>query len=161
LIRSLARTLAVVVGTGFGTGYFPIAPGTVGSAAGIAIYALLVKLDAFASAVGWVAVLGAVFVAGVLAAAHLETRFGPDNRRIVVDEVWGMLVSLAFLPPSPGFAAAGFFLFRVFDIIKPFPGRRAERVGRGVGVMLDDGVAGLYACAVLHVARAVMGAGQA
>lgn len=159
MTRSLARTLAAIIGTGFGAGCFPIAPGTVGSAVGLALYALLVKLDLLsaASLVGWIAALGAGFVVGVLSASHLEVRFGPDNKRIVVDEVWGMLVSLAFLPPSLAYGIAGFLLFRVFDIVKPFPCRRAERVGGGFGVMLDDGVAGVYACLVLHIARTVLG----
>lgn len=158
-MRTLARMLAAAVGTGFYTGYFPIAPGTVGSAVGIALYALLVNLRVLSSSspAGWIATLGLVFVAGFLSARHLEARFGQDNKRIVVDEIWGMLISLAFLPPSPAYAVAGFFIFRVFDIVKPFPARHAERVGHGIGVMLDDGVAGVYACLILHAAKAVLG----
>lgn len=159
MMRTLARTLAATVGTGFYTGYFPIAPGTVGSAAGIALYALLVKLGVLSvtSPAGWAATLGVVFVIGFLSARHLERRFGADNKRIVVDEIWGMLVSLAFLPPSPAYVVAGFLIFRFFDIVKPFPAKQAERVRGGAGVMLDDGVAGAYACIVLHIARLVAG----
>lgn len=159
MIRSLARTLAAIIGTGFGAGFFPIAPGTVGSAVGLALYGLLVKLGVLSPAAlpAWIATLGIGFVVGTLSASHLEARFGEDNKRIVVDEVWGMLVSLAFVPATPAYAVSGFFLFRIFDIVKPFPGRRAERVGRGIGVMLDDGVAGVYACLVLHIAKAVFG----
>ena len=146
-------------GTGFGAGFFPIAPGTVGSAVGLVIYLALVKLRVLSASnwPGWLAVAGVVFAAGCLAARNLEKRYGPDNRRIVVDEIWGMLLSLAFLPPRIGYVIAGFFLFRLFDIVKPFPGRRAERVGSGVGVMLDDGVGGVYACIVLHLARIISG----
>lgn len=163
MMRTLARTLAVTIGTGFGSGYFPIAPGTVGSAVGVGLYWLLAKLGVVspASVAGWMGALGIILAVGILCAWHLEVRLGQDNRRIVVDEVWGMLVSLAFLPPSPAYVVAGFVLFRVFDIVKPFPGRRAERVGRGIGVMLDDGVAGVYACLVLHIAKMVLGGGQA
>ena len=159
MIGTFARTLALVFGTGFGAGYFPIAPGTVGSAVGVVIYLALVRLRVLSASnlSGWLSVAAAVFAAGCLAAWALEKRYGPDNRRIVVDEIWGMLVSLAFLPPQVGYVVAGFLLFRVFDIVKPFPGRRAERVGSGVGVMLDDGVAGVYACVVLHLARIIAG----
>jgi phosphatidylglycerophosphatase A len=159
LIRNLARKLALAIGTGFGSGYFPIAPGTVGSAVGVAIYAALVELRALsgASHLGWLVVLGAVFALGWPSARHLEARFGCDNKRIVIDEVWGMLVSLAFLPPSAGYAVAAFLLFRIFDIVKPFPARQAERVSGGAGVMLDDGIAGLYACLALHIFRLLMG----
>ena len=159
MMRTLARTLAAAVGTGFYTGYFPIAPGTVGSAAGIALYALLVKLGALSdsSLHAWMVTWAVIFLIGVPSARHLETRFGPDNKRIVIDEIWGMMISLSFVPPSPAYVIAGFLLFRIFDIVKPFPGRRAERVRNGIGVMLDDGIAGLYACVILHLARAVLG----
>lgn len=157
MIRTLGRTLALVFGTGFGAGFFPIAPGTVGSAVGIVIYIILVKLRVLSASnwPGWLAVLAVVFACGWLAAWNLERRYGSDNRRIVVDEIWGMLISLAFLPPRLGYAVAGFFLFRLFDIVKPFPGRRAEHAGPGIGVMLDDGVAGIYALVVLHVTRII------
>jgi len=159
LMRKLAGRLAEAVGTGFYSGFFPIAPGTVGSAVGVVIYLALARLGAIGAgfSAGWIAVLAAVLVVGALCARDLERRWGPDHKRIVVDEVWGMLVSLAFLPPAAGYVIAGFLLFRFFDIAKPFPARRAEHVTRGWGVMLDDGVAGIYACAVLHLARAVVG----
>ena len=157
MIGTFARTLALVIGTGFGAGFFPIAPGTVGSAVGIVIYVVLVRLRVLSASglPGWFSAVAVVFAAGCLAAWNLEKRYGSDNRRIVVDEIWGMLISLAFLPPRIGYVVAGFLLFRFFDIVKPFPGRRAERVGSGIGVMLDDGVAGLYACVALHLARII------
>lgn len=174
LIRSLGGRLAVAIGTGLGSGYFPIAPGTVGSAVGLALYAVLVRLRVIAGPLvpglaasgapdpggfpaGWVIILCLVFALGWASAWHLERRFGPDNKRIVIDEVWGMLISLALVPPGVGVAVGGFFLFRLFDIVKPFPGRRAEKVPGGAGVMLDDGVAGLYACLALYLAHRLVG----
>lgn len=159
MIRKLAGTLALVIGTGLGSGYFPIAPGTVGSAVGLALYAALVRLGAISGAfsLGWVLTLAVVFVLGWASAWRLERRYGPDNKRIVIDEVWGMLISLALVAPGVGQAIAGFLLFRLFDIIKPFPGRLAEKVGGGAGVMLDDGVAGVYACIALHVFGRLVG----
>ncbi|MFZ1947761.1 MAG: phosphatidylglycerophosphatase A [bacterium] len=158
-MRTLAGRLAEAVGTGFYSGLFPIAPGTVGSVVGVVLYLALVRLGAVSAgfSLGWVVVLAAVLVVGALCAGRLERRLGPDHKRIVIDEVWGMLVSLAFLPPATRYVVAGFLLFRFFDIVKPFPARRAERITRGWGVMLDDGVAGIYACVVLHLARAVLG----
>jgi phosphatidylglycerophosphatase A len=158
-MSKLAGRLAEVIGTGLYSGFFPIAPGTVGSAVGVVLYLVLVRLGAISAgfSLGWIAVPAVVLVVGALCAGELERRWGPDHKRIVIDEVWGMLVSLAFLPPATGYVVAGFLLFRLFDIVKPFPGRRAERIPHGWGVMLDDGVAGIYACVVLHLARGVMG----
>lgn len=159
MMKTLAGKLAEIIGTGFYSGYFPLAPGTVGSAVGLAIYAILMKLHVVGAAhlPGWLLVAGVVFVVGFLSARHLENRFGRDNKRIVIDEIWGMLISLALLPSGLGYVIGGFFLFRLFDIVKPFPARRAERIGHGAGVMLDDGVAGIYANLVLHLARAILG----
>ena len=159
MISKIARALALAIGTGLGSGYFPIAPGTVGSAVGLALYAALVRLGAVSRAfsLGWVLTLAVVFAAGWASAWYLERRYGPDNRRIVIDEVWGMLISLFLVTPGVGQAIAGFLLFRLFDIIKPFPGRLAEKVGGGAGVMLDDGVAGVYACIVLRVFGRLLG----
>jgi phosphatidylglycerophosphatase A len=158
-MKILARRLAVLVGTGFYSGYFPIAPGTVGSVVWVVFYAALVRLGVAWSAwsTGWLCALAAVFVVGFLAAWHLEQRFGRDNKRIVIDEIWGMMISLALLPQSPGYLIGGFLLFRCFDIVKPFPARRAERIGGGLGVMLDDGIVGVYANLALRLARVLLG----
>jgi phosphatidylglycerophosphatase A len=159
LIKTVARRLAQAIGTGLYSGYFPIAPGTVGSAVGIGIYAILVGLGTLSpsSLAAWLVLTGVVLAAGWASAWHLEKRFGPDNKRIVIDEIWGMLLSIAFLPASPGYVVGGFLLFRFFDIVKPFPARRAERLGAGLGVMLDDGIAGVYANLVLVLIRALVG----
>jgi phosphatidylglycerophosphatase A len=159
LRRNPADRLAVAVGTGVYSGYFPIFPGTVGSAVGLVLYALLARLGVLGQGLssGWVVTLGIVFVAGTLAAHRCEKIFGPDNKRIVIDEVWGMLVALFMLPVSLWWMVWAFLVFRFMDIVKPFPGRRAEHIGGGLGVMLDDGIAGAYTAIVLHVLRAVLG----
>ena len=141
--------LAVFLATAGYTGYFPIAPGTVGSAVGLAVYAVLRRL---APAAGLqfstveVLVIAAIFAIGVWAATLSERHFGgTDPGAIVLDEVVGMLITLAFIPVGVGGAIAGFFLFRIFDIIKPFPARRFEALHGGLGVMADDAMAGIYA----------------
>ena len=135
--------LAVFLATAAYTGYFPIAPGTVGSAVGLAVYA----------AVWWtgsplveVAVILLLFAAGVWAGTVAEQYFGGiDPGPIVLDEVVGMLITLAFIPVGWPAALAGFFLFRVFDVIKPFPAGRMEKLHGGLGVMADDAMAAVYA----------------
>ncbi len=157
--RTLADKLATLIGTAVYSGYFPLFPGTVGAAAGVVLYLILVRLGVLSvgNATGWIVSVGMVFVLGVASAHRCETLFGPDDKRIVVDEVWGMLVSLYALPFTWTWILAAFLVFRLFDIVKPFPGRRAEKIGGGLAIMLDDGIAGVYTAAVLHLFRLVTG----
>jgi len=135
--------LAVFLATVAYCGYFPIAPGTVGSAAGLVIYLLVWWTRSPIVEVGLIA---AVFAAGVWAATEAERFFGGiDPGPVVIDEVLGMLVTLAFMPVGPATALAGFVLFRIFDVIKPYPANRLERLHGGFGVMADDAMAAVYA----------------
>ena len=130
-------------------GFAPIAPGTVGSAAGLALFW---AVRATGSTWVEVAVLLVVSVAGVAAASAAEARYRRrDPGLVVIDEVAGMLVTLLAVPVGFGGAVVGFFAFRLFDIVKPFPARQAERLPGGWGVMTDDLVAGVYAQALLRV----------
>jgi phosphatidylglycerophosphatase A len=136
------RKLILIIATGAGSGYAPVASGTFGSAAGLVLYALLVQLSPLLFLAGTVAIIPL----GVWAAGHAERIFGrEDDGRIVIDEIAGMLVSLAFLPVGLEVALVGFFLFRLFDIVKPPPVRGMESLPGGLGVMLDDLLAGVYA----------------
>ena len=100
-----------------------------------------------------------MIVVGVWAASRVERILGAkDPGVIVVDEVAGMLVSVLAVPRTPIVLIAAFLLFRIFDVWKPFPARQSQLVGGGVGVMLDDLIAGAYALAVLVAARALLGA---
>jgi phosphatidylglycerophosphatase A len=101
-------------------------------------------------------VLVAVVVVGTWAAGEAEAALGAkDPGAIVVDEVAGMTLSVLALPLTPVVVAVGFVLFRVFDVVKPFPANVAQRLPGGVGVMVDDLIAGLYALALLLLARRV------
>jgi phosphatidylglycerophosphatase A len=92
-----------------------------------------------------------LFVAGVWAATTVAHHLGKtDPGVVVVDEVVGMLVTLALLPVGITGALVGFFLFRVFDVVKPFPAAQSESLPGGYGIMVDDVVAGLYAHLVLR-----------
>ncbi len=135
--------LAVFVATVGYCGYFPIAPGTVGSAAGLLFYALVWWAGSPLVEVGLIV---AVFGAGIWAATTAEQYFGGiDPGPIVIDEVLGMLITLAFIPVGWSGAIAGFVLFRIFDVIKPYPARQFERLHGGLGVMADDAMAAVYA----------------
>ena len=135
--------LAVFLATAAYTGYFPIAPGTVGSALGLVVYALVWWTGSSLVEASLILVL---FAAGVWAATVAERYFGGiDPGPIVLDEVVGMLITLAFIPVGWSAALAGFFLFRLFDVIKPFPAGRLEKLHGGLGVMSDDAMAAVYA----------------
>ncbi len=139
------RNLVLFVATGAGTGYAPIASGTVGSALALVLWAGLRGLPP----AGYFALVVAVTALGAFAAGRAEAIFGrKDDGRITIDEVAGMLLSLALLPATVSpvlVAGAGFLLFRIFDITKPPPALLAETLPGGIGVMADDLVAGLYA----------------
>ena len=135
--------LAVFIATAGYSGYFPFAPGTVGSAVGLLVYLLAWWMQSPIFEIGLIVVL---FAAGVWAGTTAERYFGGvDPGPIVIDEVVGMLITLAFIPVGWFGALAGFFLFRVFDIIKPFPAGRFEALHGGLGVMADDAMAAVYA----------------
>lgn len=141
--------LAVFVATVGYCGYFPFAPGTVGSAAGLVVYLLVWWAQSPVVEVGLIVVL---FALGVWAGTTAERYFGGiDPGPIVIDEVVGMLITLAFIPVGLSGAIAGFFLFRVYDVIKPFPAGRFERLHGGLGVMADDAMAAVYANLTLRL----------
>jgi phosphatidylglycerophosphatase A len=139
---------SALLATWFGTGFLPMVPGSCASLAALPCAALLVWLG------GPVLVLAAgaaLFVIGMWAAdAYMETVKVHDPAAIVVDEVVGQWVTLALLPLDPLVYALGFVLFRVLDVVKPWPANYIDRaVTGGFGVMLDDVVAGAYAAGAL------------
>jgi phosphatidylglycerophosphatase A len=141
--------LAVFIATFGYVGYFPIAPGTAGSLAALALYALV--RWAGTPAVELVTII-AVLVIGIWAATGTERALArKDPGPVVIDEVLGMLITLAFLPLSLWGIAAGFLIFRVLDVIKPFPAGRLEHLPAGLGIMADDAMAGVYAHLMLRI----------
>lgn len=141
--------LAVFLATVAYCGYFPVAPGTVGSAAGVVVYLLVWWTQSRAVEVGLIV---AIFVVGTWAATHAERYFGGiDPGPVVIDEVLGQLVTFAFIPIGWHAAIAGFVLFRIYDVIKPFPADRLEKFHGGLGIMSDDAAAGVYANVTLRV----------
>jgi phosphatidylglycerophosphatase A len=141
--------LALLIATALGAGYSPIAPGTAGSAVGLAAFFLL-RAAGGGSTADAVSIV-ALMAAGTWAAGVAERHFGrEDPGPVVVDEVMGMLVSVAFLPLSPLGALVGFVVFRVFDVVKPWPANRLERLGGGLGIMADDLMAGVYSHLVVR-----------
>jgi phosphatidylglycerophosphatase A len=144
----LLDAAAFAVATGLGSGYSPFAPGTAGSAVGLALFWPMRGLGPAWQAMAIVA----VSALGVAAASWVARRAGQeDPGLVVVDEVAGMWVTLAFLPVTPLLAALGFVAFRVMDVFKPWPARNLEDLPGGWGIMADDLMAGVYANLLLRV----------
>lgn len=130
-------------------GYVPVAPGTFGSAAGLAVFFLIRSTGSIT--VEAIAIL-ALFAIGIWSGTVAEHYFGGiDPAPVVMDEVVGMLMTLAFLPVSVTGAFVGFLVFRVLDVCKPWPSARFERLPGGLGVMADDGMAAIYGNLVMHI----------
>jgi phosphatidylglycerophosphatase A len=149
---SVLGKVAAVVATGFGAGYSPVAPGTAGSLVGLLLFWPLRDLPAAVQ----VGILAAVFLAGAAAATLVARAAGiEDPGIVVVDEVVGMWTSLLFLPFTLGTAVLGFVLFRILDVVKPYPARDLEELPGGWGIMSDDLMAGVYANLTLRVVMLV------
>lgn len=142
------KGLAVFIASFGYVGYFPIAPGTAGSAAGLVLFAFIRWIGVPAIELGAIV---AVFAIGVWAAQGTEDALGrKDPGIVVIDEVLGMLITLALLPVSMAGVFLGFLFFRLFDVVKPPPAAQLEHLHGGLGIMADDAVAGLYAYLALR-----------
>jgi phosphatidylglycerophosphatase A len=142
------RRLAVLVCSFGYIGFFPIAPGTVGSAAGLGVYLLLRSLGLVAFE--W-AVIAVLLILGVVLTRPCEEDLRcTDPGPVVIDEVMGMLMTIAMIPVGWGGMLLGFLLFRALDVLKPFPARQLERLHGGFGVMADDAMAAVYANLILR-----------
>ena len=147
------NAFATFVATAAYVGFAPVAPGTFGSMAGLLVYGA-VRLSG--SPIAESVAIAASLIAGLWSAGVVERLLGKDPGPVVIDEVLGMLVTLAFLDVNPIGAVVGFFLFRVLDVIKPFPAGRLEHLHGGTGIMLDDAMAGIYGNLVMRALIALM-----
>jgi len=144
--------LALAVATVFGIGLAPIAPGTFGSAAGLLLWWVLPATTGVHAAA-----IVVLFVVGSWSGNVAERYYGrTDPGQVVIDEVMGMLITLFMNPVGWRGAIGAFFLFRLFDVIKPYPANRLEKLHGGVGVMADDGMAAVYANLALRAALYVL-----
>jgi phosphatidylglycerophosphatase A len=170
--RTPGDYLALAVGT-CGVGYFPIAPGTLGSLVGVALFLLVhgaadrvampyvLRHHLFFNAVelaetaSMLVVITIVTFAGIWAASRCESLFNrKDPGAVVIDEVSGQMIALlsaSFFVSDAWSIVSAFILFRAFDIWKPYPIRRLEALDSGLGIMADDVAAGLYAAVVNSV----------
>ncbi len=155
VIEKPLNKLIIFLATGFYAGYLPYAPGTIGSLIGVGIFFIINSL----SLVYYLIVLFLLFFLGVYLSDRAEALFAKnDPSQIIFDEIAGLLVAMALIPNGIGWIIAGFFLFRLFDIFKPYPIRDIEkRFNGGLGIMLDDVAAGIYTNVLLQGVRLYVG----
>jgi len=144
-----ARAIILFISQGAYAGKFPVAPGTAGTVVGVFIYLGLKGLHP----VHYGAVCLLVILVGMWAAGHAEIILGrTDSTSIVIDEIAGFLTAMFMVPSGLFFIVSGFVIFRVFDIMKPWPLKRLQELHGGPGVMLDDVGAGIYTNVLLQLA---------
>ncbi|NNE37266.1 MAG: phosphatidylglycerophosphatase A [Gammaproteobacteria bacterium] len=134
---------------GFGTGYSPKAPGTMGTMVGVLIYLLIRDIEL----IYYLVLTMGFLVAGILMCRYTSDALKvEDHPAIVWDEIVGYLITMCYAPVGWWWALVGFVLFRFFDILKPWPVNLADiRVKGGIGIMLDDVIAGIYSLAIMQI----------
>jgi phosphatidylglycerophosphatase A len=145
--RKLTKFIIKGIATFFFVGYLPIAPGTWGSAVGVAVY-LLLRDNIFI----YLLVLAMLFFLGFYICGKAEVIFGKkDDKRIVIDEVCGLLLVFFLIPPHKFYMLIGFFFFRLFDILKIYPAMKLEKLPCSIGIMTDDVIAALYTYIIIKL----------
>jgi phosphatidylglycerophosphatase A len=149
------KQLVLGLATCGGVGYLPVMPGTWGSLAGLPLWWLLSHLGFWGYALACLVLMAVSVWASGVAQEYL----GPDHPAIVLDEIMGLLIALAGIPFSWQWLLIGFALFRLLDILKPFPIKYGEKLPGGWGVVMDDVAAGLMTRAALGVVMVFGGGG--
>ncbi len=141
------KKIIKLIASGFYLGYSPIAPGTIGSILGVLVF---IRLYSFPTA--YVLVTLSLLILGFLIAGRAESLYGEkDSGKIVIDEIAGMCIVYLGMPYKLWIIIAGFLIYRVFDIFKPQPIKRIEKISGSAGIMLDDVLAAVYANLILQV----------
>ena len=152
LPSSIWKDPVQLLACGLGTGAMPVAPGTFGTLLAVPLYWFMQPL----SLVWYIGLTGLLFVLGIWLCGYTATKLGVhDHGGIVWDEVVGYLITMTFAPAGWEWIVLGFLLFRLFDIVKPWPIHWLDQhVSGGFGIMVDDVLAGVYAGIVLYVVQA-------
>ena len=136
-----------LLGSGFYTGYVPIASGTFGTLAALLIY----LIPGFENPYVIVPAIIVFFIYGVYVGNKFEIVYGKDPSECTIDEVVGTWISYLLLPKTVGIIIITFFLWRALDIFKPYPARKLENLSGGIGIMIDDVVSGFYTLIIMHL----------
>ncbi len=147
--RTLKKPIVLFIAEGAYAGRSPFAPGTAGTVVGVLLYLCLKGVPLVSYVIACALATGI----GIWAAGEAERMLGrKDAPSIVIDEIAGYLISMVMVPSNWEYIVAAFFLFRLFDVIKPWPLRRLQDLHGGLGVVIDDVGAGIYTNVVLQIA---------
>jgi phosphatidylglycerophosphatase A len=135
------------LGSGFFSGYIPFAPGTFGSLVALLIY----LIPGIENPTILLLLISLFSVIGFSVGTKFEAVYGKDPKQCTIDEFVGMWISLLFIPKKIWFILLTFIIWRLLDIIKPFPANIAEKFKGGLGIMLDDIIAGIYTLVIMHI----------
>jgi phosphatidylglycerophosphatase A len=141
------------IGSGFYSGYFPVASGTVGSLAAIVIY----LIPGFERLVIIIPATLIFTMYGMILGTKFESLYGKDPAECTVDEVVGTWISIIALPKTFWIIVGAFFIWRILDIIKPPPAKNLERLKGGLGIMIDDVISALYTLIIMHLVVYLLG----
>ena len=147
-LERLSKSAGWLFGTALGLGLFPVAPATLASLVAVAVY---YPLPVNGDSPAFFALIAASLVIGPWVCDSLATPDNPDPKRAVWDEVAGMWLTCLFLPKTLPWLAAAFVMFRVLDVLKPWPIRSYERLPGGLGIMADDVAAGVIGACLLNL----------
>ena len=136
-----------IIGSGFYSGYSPIASGTVGSMVAILIY----LIPGFENLYVIIPASIILFLFGIFVGTKFEIEYGKDPAQCTIDEIVGTWISLIALPKTVFIVITAFFIWRILDIIKPSPARNLEKLKGGLGIMIDDVISGIYTLIIMHL----------
>ncbi len=139
--------IELVLGSGLLTGFSPFAPGTVGSFAAVLVY----LIPGFENPTIMLFFIVSFTVIGIPIATKFEKIYGKDPRQCTIDEFVGTWISLLFVPKRAIFILIAFIIWRLLDILKPYPARQLEDMKGGAGIMFDDVVSGIYSLIIIHI----------
>jgi phosphatidylglycerophosphatase A len=141
------KVIIRIIASGLYAGYFPVAPGTIGSLLGVVIYLLLRNYPVI-----FIFVTMVLFIIGFFVCAKAEEIFNEkDSGKIVIDEIASMCLVCLFIKPGWFMVLTGFLIFRFFDVVKLPPARKAEKLPGSLGIMLDDVIAAVYTIIILFI----------
>ena len=142
-----------LIGSGFYTGYSPVASGTIGS-----LFALMIYLiPGFEHVIIILPVISISFLYGIYLGNKFEAEYGKDPAQCTIDEFVGTWISFVALPKSFWIIVIAFLIWRILDIIKPPPARKLEKLKGGLGIMIDDVVSGIYTLIIMHLVVYLLG----
>jgi phosphatidylglycerophosphatase A len=143
----MIQQIKKVIGSGFFSGYFPFAPGTIGSLVALVIF----LIPGFGNIYVILPAIIVCFFIGLPLGDYFEDLYGKDPKQFTLDEFVGTWIALLITPKTLELILVTFVVWRVLDIIKPFPANRAESLNGGLGIMLDDVVSGMYSLIFIYI----------